>query len=311
MSNVVIETNNKISGKARRLASEIWANRISYGFVAPFMIVFLTFTVAPVLVSIFLSFTQFNILEAPKFIGFDNYKNLLLSDTIFPIAIKNTFIFAAITGPLSYLACMMLAWFINDLSPKVRAILTLLFYTPTLANIFFVWQLIFSPDSYGFLNAYLIKLNIILEPIQWLTDVNYMVPVVIIIILWASLGTSFLIFIAGFQTVDKSLYESGAVDGVKNRWQELWYITLPYLKPQLLLTAVLSIAGSFSIGGTISALVGFPSTNYVAHTLMHMLEDYGGMRFEMGYACAIATILFVIMVGTNKIIQNLISKVGD
>jgi multiple sugar transport system permease protein len=308
---MISEAEGTLSYKIKKTAADLWSKRVSYGFVAPFMIIFLTFTVAPVLVSIFLSFTYFNILEPPKFIGFDNYRNLFLNDTIFPIAIKNTFIFASITGPISYLACLLLAWFINDLHPKIRALLTLLFYTPTLANIFFVWQLIFSADSYGFLNAYLINLNILLEPVQWLTDVNYMVPVVIFIILWASLGASFLIFIAGFQTVDRSLYESGAVDGVKNRWQELWYITLPYLKPQLLLSAVLSISGSFGIGGTITALVGFPSTNYVAHTMMHMLDDYGGIRFEMGYACAIASILFAIMVGTNKLVQNLISKVGD
>jgi len=306
-----IKIKSVFSDKIPGFFREIWRCRISYGFVGPFMLIFLTFTIIPVFISIYFSFTYFNILESPVFIGFENYRNLFLNDEIFPIALRNTFIFASITGPISYLACLMIAWFINDLHPKIRAFLTILFYTPTLANIFFVWQLIFSADSFGFLNAYLIRLSIILEPIQWLTDENYMVAVVIFIILWASLGASFLIFIAGFQTVDTNLYEAGAVDGIKNRWQELWFITLPYLKPQLLLSAVLSISASFGIGPTITALVGFPSTNYSAHTLMHMLDDYGGIRFEMGYATAIATLLFILMVGANKFIQNLISKVGD
>lgn len=285
-------------------------NRVYYAFIMPYLSIFVAFTIVPVFIAIFYSFTQFNVLEAPRFIWLENFKNLLLHDDIFLIAVKNTLLFAAITGPVSYLMCLMLAWFVSDLSPKLRTLLTLLFYAPTLSNIFFIWQLFFSSDSYGFLNSYLIKLRIILEPIQWLTDENYMILVLIIIILWSSLGTGFLAFVAGFQNVDKTLYEAGAVDGIKNRWQELWFITLPYMKPQLLFGAVMSITGSFSIGPTISALAGFPSTNYAAHTIMNHLDDYGGIRFEMGYACAIATILFVIMITVNKLVQRLISGVG-
>mgnify|MGYP000928989705 CR=1 FL=1 len=293
------------------ISKALWRSKTSYIFITPYMLIFITFTVLPVLISIFFSFTDFNLLEIPKFIGVDNYKRLFLKDTIFPIAFKNTLIFSSIVGPLSYMACLLLAWVINDFKPVLRAFLTTLFYAPTLANIYFVWQLIFSSDSYGILNAYLMKIGILLEPIQWLTDKKYIVPVVLIIILWGSLGASFLIFIAGFQTVDRSLYEAGAVDGIKNRWQELWFITLPYMRPQLMLGAILSISTSFGIGSTITMLTGFPSTDYVAHTIMHMIDDYGGIRFEMGYACSIATILFVMMVSANKFIQFLLSKVGD
>lgn len=185
--------------------------KASYGFVAPFLIIFLIFTVVPVIMAMFLSFTDFNVLQAANFVGFGNYKNLFLKDPLFLTALKNTILFASITGPISYLLCLWLAWFINDLKPRMRSVLTLLFYAPTLANVYTVWQLIFSGDANGFLNAWLIKVGILLEPIQWLTDKNYMVPVLMFIILWGSLGTTFLTFIAGFQTVDASLYEAAAV----------------------------------------------------------------------------------------------------
>ena len=285
--------------------------KVSYGFIAPFMIIFVLFTVAPVIIAMFFSLTNFNVLQPARFVGLENYKNLFIKDPLFLIALKNTILFAAITGPLSYLLCLWLAWFINDLRPRARAVLTLLFYAPTLANVYMVWQLIFSGDANGFLNAWLIKIGALVEPIGWLTNKQYMVPILMFIILWGSLGTTFLTFIAGFQTVNVSLYEAAAVDGIRNRWQELWYVTLPVMRPQLLFGAVMSITNSFGIGGVITALCGFPSTDYAAHTIMHHLEDYGTIRFQMGYACAIATVLFVMMVGVNLLVQKLIAKVGE
>ena len=285
--------------------------KVSYGFIAPFMIIFVLFTVAPVIIAMFFSLTNFNVLQPARFVGLENYKNLFIKDPLFLIALKNTILFAAITGPLSYLLCLWLAWFINDLRPRARAVLTLLFYAPTLANVYMVWQLIFSGDANGFLNAWLIKIGALVEPIGWLTNKQYMVPILMFIILWGSLGTTFLTFIAGFQTVNVSLYEAAAVDGIRNRWQELWYVTLPVMRPQLLFGAVMSITNSFGIGGVITALCGFPSTDYAAHTIMHHLEDYGTIRFQMGYACVIATVLFVMMVGVNLLVQKLIAKVGE
>ena len=131
------------------------------------------------------------------------------------------------------------------------------------------------------------------------------------IILWMSMGASFLSFIAGLQGVDKSMYEAGAMDGIRNRYQELWYITLPAIKPQLLFGAVMSIASSFSIGDILTQLFGYPSNNYAMHTIVLHMQDYGGQRFEMGYACAIATVLFVLMLVTNTVIQRLLRKVGS
>ena len=297
--------------KTQWTLNEMKKNKVAYLMVAPFFILFFIFTVVPVLLSVVLGFTTFNMLEWPTFVFMDNYIRLFLDDEIFLIAIKNTLIFAAITGPGSYMLSLFFAWFINELSPKVRAVVTLLFYAPSISgNVYLIWTVIFSSDQLGYANAWLIKLGMIQKPILWFSDKSYIFPLIIAVALWTSLGTSFLTMIAGFQVVDKTLYEAGAVDGVKNRWQELWFITLPTMRPQLMLSAILAITGSFGFGGVITALVGFPSPDYCAHTIMHHLEDYGSTRFEMGYASAIATILFLMMVGCNLLVNKLLRKVG-
>lgn len=281
-----------------------------YLFILPFMAIFGVFTLAPVLMAVFYSFTSFNALQPPQFVLLENYVKLL-KDPLFLTSLKNTLLFAVITGPVGYLLSLLLAWFLSDFSARIRSLLTLLFYAPTLANIYYVWQLIFSSDAYGFLNAYLVKLGILTQPVSWLTDPNYLVGTVIFILLWSSLGTSFLVLIAGFLNVDRTLYEAAAVDGIHNRWQELWYITLPYIRPQMLFAAVTSITASFGIGTAIDILCGNPSTNYAAWTIMHHLNDSANIRMEMGYACTIATFLFVLMVLANRFFQKLISKVGQ
>lgn len=290
---------------------EMKLHKVGYLMVAPYYLVFLTFTVVPVVVSLLLSLTQFNMLEMPVFVGLDNYIRLLLDDDIFLLACSNTLIFATMTGPVSYLLCLMFAWFINELTPKIRAVVTLIFYAPSISGqVYLIWQTLFSSDQYGWVNGTLMKLGIISEAILWFQDTDYIMTLVILVALWTSLGTSFLSFIAGFQVVDKSLYEAAAVDGVKNRWQELWYVTLPVMKNQMMFAAIMSITGSFGFGAVVTALCGFPSVDYAAHTIMHHLEDYGNQRWEVGYASAIATILFAIMIGANLLVNKMLSKVG-
>jgi multiple sugar transport system permease protein len=276
------------------------------------MLIFFTFTVIPVVFSLVLSFFYFNMLEFPRFVGWQNYSRLFLNDDVFMIALKNTFMFSIVTGPVSYIACFIFAWIINELSPKVRAVMTLIFYAPAISgNVFFIWLIVFSGDRYGYLNGFLIKFGFLLEPIQWLTNEKYILAIVIIVQLWLSLGTSFLAFIAGLQTIDRSLIEAGAMDGIKNRWQELWFITLPSMRPQLMFGAVMQITGSLAVADITIALAGFPSVNYAAHTIVTHLMDFGTIRFEMGYASAIATVLFGIMIGTNMVTQKLLRKVGE
>lgn len=287
-------------------------NKHSYILLAPYMVLFTVFTVVPVLISILLSFTYFNMLEFPRFIGWQNYTRLFLEDDIFLIAVKNTLLFAVITGPVSYIACFVFAWIINELSPKLRALMTLIFYAPSISgNVFFIWLMVFSGDRYGIANGFLIKWGFILEPIQWLKTEELILPIIIVVQLWLSLGTGFLAFIAGLQTVDKTLYEAGAVDGIRNRWQELWFVTLPSMRPQLMFGAVIQLTTAFAVADVSIALAGFPSVNYAAETIVTHLMDFGTTRFEMGYASSIATVLFMIMVGTNLMIQKLLRKVGE
>jgi len=298
--------------KAQWTWHEIKRNKIAYLMVAPYMLIFTCFTVLPVVLSLVISFTNFNLLQVPDFIWFDNYIRLFLDDDIFITACQNTLIFAAIVGPVSYIMSFMVAWFINELSPKIRALVTLVFYAPSIAGqVYLIWGTLFSGDRYGWVNAWLLELGIINKEIAFFQDADYVMPLCIVVALWTSLGTSFLAFIAGLQGIDKAQFEAGAVDGVRNRWQELYYITLPNMKNQLMFGAIMAITGAFGFGGVVTALCGFPSVDYAAHTIVHHLDDYGGMRFETGYASAIAVILFIVMVGSNMIVKKIIAKVGS
>ena len=291
---------------------EMKRNWVAYLLIAPYVLIFTLFTIVPVVLSFVISFTDFNMLQWPNFVGLENFINLFFADDIFLIACKNTLIFAAIVGPASYLMSFLVAWFINELPPRVRSIITLIFYAPSISGqVYMIWGTLFSGDSYGWINATLIEANIITEPIQWFKDADYVMPLCIVVALWTSLGHAFLSFIAGLQGVDRSLYEAGAVDGVKNRWQELWYITLPSMRPQLMFGAVMAITNSFGFGGVVTALCGFPSVDYAAHTIMHHLEDYGGSRYEIGYSSAIAVVLFAVMIGANMVVKKVLSKVGQ
>lgn len=305
---------SKIDMKVKRqlLWKEMKKNKHNYVLMAPYVILFLTFTIIPVFMSLGISFTYFNLLESPKFIGLDNYTKLLLEDDIFVISLKNTLILAVVTGPVSYLLAFVFAWLINELKPKLRAFMTLIFYAPSISgNAFLIWLLIFSGDVHGYANAILMNLGFIDNPILWLKDPDYMLLIIILVQLWLSLGVSFLAFIAGLQSVDKTLYEAGAIDGIRNRWQELWFITLPSMKPQLLFGAVMQITTSLAIAEVSMQLVGFPSIQYAGHTIVTHLIDYGSTRFDLGYASAIATLLFLIMMSANIIVRSILRRVGE
>ncbi len=283
-----------------------------YLLLLPFCLLFFFLYIVPILSSIGLSLTYYNMFGTPKFIGLRNYIDLFLNDDVFFIALRNTLLFAVITGPLSYLLCFFAAWLINEMPRSVRVLLTLVFYAPSLtSSVYFVWKLIFSGDSYGIINGLLMRLGMINEPVQWLSDARYSLAILIVVQLWMSLGTSFLAFIAGFQAIDRSLYEAGDIDGVRNRYQELIYITLPSMKPQLLFGAVMQISASFSVSTISQELCGFPSTKYAAHTILLHMQDHGTLRYEMGYACAIAVVLFVLMFVFKKGVSLLMRRISD
>lgn len=276
--------------------------------LTPFLALFFLFTVLPILSSVVLSFTTFDMLNLPTFSGVQNYIRLFLYDDIFKIALKNTLIFAVITGPLGYAFAFLLAWFINELPRVARAVVSFIFYSPALVgNVYFIWLFIFSGDSYGLINGFLLEYGFITEPVIWLKDASYALPIVMIVQLWMSMGTSFLANISGLQNVGSELYEVGAIEGIRNRWQEVWYITLPSMKSILLFSAVMQIQAAFSVSAVAIALTGNPSTNYITHTIVTHMADYGTVRYEMGYASAIAVFLFALMAITRYVIGKLLN----
>ena len=301
----------KYKERLRQKCRLAWNNRSAYLLMAPFLIIFFTFTVLPVLMTIVLSFTEYNILQEPTFVGWQNYRELFVNDDEFAIALRNTVVFALITGPIGYFLSFFAAWIINEFKPLIRGILTFIFYIPTISGtVYTIWGIIFSSDMYGFANSFLMKLGIIDNPIEWFSTNVYILPLIIIVQLWMSMGSGFLVMRAGTAAVDRQYYEAAAIDGVRNRFQEVIYVTIPMMAPHLVTAAVLQITGMFANVGASVALAGFPSTNYAGHLIMTHLMDYNSYRVERGYASAISVVLFILMISINTISVKLLRKVG-
>lgn len=300
-----------MSGK-KSFAKSIFSDRVSMiVLLLPFITFFILFTVLPILTSVALSFTSYDMIALPKFIGLENYRRMIVDDSAFIVTVRNTFIFSVVAGPLGFLLSFVLAWLVNEFSPRVRTILSLLFYAPSLVgNAYFIWQVAFSGDSYGYINSLLLSVGVITEPIVWLKNESFLMPIIIIVHLWQSMGISFLSNISGLQNVSRDMYEAGSIDGIRNRWQELWYITLPTMKHMLLFSAVMQISSSFSISQIAIALAGYPSTEHAADTIVSHMTDMASVRYELGYASAIAVILFLIMAVTRVIIGKLMDMTG-
>lgn len=294
---------------AKETLKQMRDNRIYYILLAPFLLLFTVFMLIPVFSSVVLSFTDFNMVQKPNFVALDNYTRLLFSDGTFMKALKNTLIFALVTGPIGYILSFVVAWLINSLGRRTRSLITFFVYSPVLAgNAYFIWTYIFSSDRRGLLNSALLNLNIISSPVSWLSDTKYNFGAVLIVVIWMSFGAGFLSFIAGLQSLDPVYYEAASIDGLKNRWQELYYVTFPQMGPQLLFGAVMSISGAFSIGGQCEALTGNPSTDYSTHTILLHMTDYATVRYELGYASAIAVVLFGMMLLSWFIINKVLSR---
>lgn len=279
-----------------------------YLMLAPFLLLFIAFVVLPIISSFILSFFNFDMISPLKFAGFGNYERMILDDEIFSIVVKNTILFAIVTGPMGFIISFVLAWFVNEFNPRSRTLLMFLFYAPSLvANPYYIWQIMFSSDSYGYINNVLISLGLISEPILWLENTEYVMIIIVIVQLWQNMGISFLANVAGLQNINVELFEAGAIDGIRNRWQELWYITLPTMKNMLLFSAVMQIQSSFSAGAISTAMAGYPSVEYSADMLVQYIQDVGTVKFEMGYASSLAVILFVIMATTRIIIGKVLN----
>ena len=297
-----------MANKKNRFRSE----KLAYiCLLAPFLILFIIFTVIPVVSSVGLSFFNYDMVSKPEWAGLSNYLRMFTGDKVFPIVMKNTLVFALITGPVGFVLSFLLAWSINEFNKYVRTFLAFLFYAPALVgNAYYIWQVAFSADSTGYVNNILMSLGFITSPINWFKDANYNMIIIIIVQLWLSMGVSFLSNIAGIQNVSKELYEAGVIDGIRNRWQELWYITLPSMKSILLFGAVMQIQAAFSIGTVVTTLAGYPSVNNSLDTIVTYLTDVGTLRYEFGYAAAISVVLFVMMAFVRVVIGNLLNMTG-
>ena len=303
---MMTKSNKTGLASAKRFIRKNW---MGYLFLLPFVVLFSIFVVAPVLYAVGLSFTDYNMMQPAKFVGLNNYKLLFLDDEVFLTAISNTLTFAVITGPIGYLLSFFAAWVINQL--KFKRGFALAFYAPSITSgiaMSTVWLVIFSSDRYGDLNNILLNLGMIDSPILWNTDPQYIMKVIMIISLWMSMGTGFLVFLAGLQNVSSSYYEAAAIDGVKNKFQELFYITLPLMKPQLLFGAINAIVSSFGVFDIAVSVAGMPSPNYAGHTIVAHLYDYAFIRFQMGYASAVAVVLFVMTFLLGKVVMRLLSS---
>lgn len=312
-----LESKAKVTQSAESVWSSRWAAvqynwrkyKTMYLFMLPFVILFIIFVVSPVLTAVYLSFTYFNMLEPPRWIGLSNYRLLFLEDDIFFTAIKNTLLFSLITGPLSYGISFVLAWFINRL--RFRQAFTLAFYAPSITSgiaMSVIWLYLFANDRYGLLNYLFIEIGLITEPVAWLQEQSTILPVIIVISLWMSMGTSFLVFLAGLQSVPMELYEAGMVDGISSAVQEVWFITLPVMKPQLLFGAVMAIVNSFAVFQIAAQVAGLPSPLYAGHTIVAHLYMHGFIHFEMGYAAAIAVVLFTMTYILGRLAMRLFSE---
>lgn len=298
--------------KKKKYRNSFGGSEVSMLVIAlPFLILFFIMTVLPVLASLFLSFCSYDTLSSPKWAGLDNFLRMFVTDDMFGTVATNTIVFAVITAPAGFLLSYVLAWFINEFNPAVRSFLSFLFYAPNLVgNAYFIWQTAFSADSYGYVNSLLLSVGLLNEPVQWLTTPDYIVPIIIAVTIWSSMGVSFLADIAGLQSINVSLFEAGAIDGIRNRWQELWYITLPSMKEILLFGAVMQIASAFSIGPVITTMCTYPTVNNCADTIVMYLADIAHTRMEMGYASAISIFLFALMAIFRGLVGKLLNSVG-
>lgn len=304
-----IKQNNKKRNNIRKRERNNWNG---YLFMAPYAIVFILFILVPVLLAAVLSLTNYNAIEFPDFVGFLNYITLITSDEVFmQYVLPNTVLYAVVVGIGGYVLAFILAWALCNLTKLPRTIFALILYSPSMVGpiaMTVLWKVIFSGDQTGLLNSWMMQLGLINEPIIWLVSTQYLLPIVIIIGLWSSMGVGFLSMIAGILNSNEDLYEAAAIDGIKNRFQEMIYITIPQMKPQMLFAAVMAIVNAFQNGLISTQLTGNPSPGYSAQLIVNHIEDYGFIRFEMGYAAAVSVALLLIVQIFSKVCNALLAE---
>ncbi len=282
-------------------------------FLTPYVMLFFTFIIIPVIIAIALSFTYFNTIETPDYVGLRNYIELLTRDEVFmQYVLPNTIKFAFIVGPVGYIMSFLLAWMLAQIPHRPRTLLAIILYSPSMTAgvaMTVVWTVLFSGNSTGYLNSILINWGFIEQPIQFLQSPDYLMNIMILVSLWGSMGVGFLAMLAGILNIDQSLYEAAYVDGMKNRWQEIFYITIPSMKPQMLFGAVMAVVGTFTVGAIGVQLSGAnPTPQYAGQLMVNHIEDYGFIRYLMGYASAVSVVLLILIYSISKVTFNLLGE---
>jgi len=285
----------------------------AYLFLSMYALMFILFILVPVLVAMILSFTNFDSIQFPDFIGLNNYVVLLTQDDIFMrYVLPNTLQFAVLVGPGGYVLSFLLAWILAQLPIKPRTVLALILYSPSMTSgvaMASVWQTLFSGDQNGYLNSFLLNLSLIQEPIQWLQSPDYLMTIMIVVTLWGSMGVGFLAMLAGLLEIDQELYEAGYLDGIHTRFQEIYYITIPSMRPQMLFGAVMAIVGTFQAGAIGVTLSGSnPTPQYAGQLIVNHIEDFGFLRYEMGYAAAVSVVLLLMAYGFSRLATRLFAS---
>ena len=285
----------------------------AFALLLPYGLLFSLFIAIPVAIAMFLSLTYFDLISAPTFAGVNNYVSLFTQDTLFfQRVLPNTIQFAILTGPGGYIIAFLMAWVLAQIQRLPRTIFALMLYMPSLAGGVFVgavWRTVFSGNERGFVNAFLLRWDFIDQPIQFLQSPEYLMGIMILVTLWSAMGIGFLAMLAGILNINEELYEAAYIDGIQNRFQEIIYITVPSLKPQMLFGAVMAIVGAFNAGAIGVALSGgSPTPQYAGHMITSHIDDFAGVRFEMGYAATIAIVLLLMVWVFSKIAFRLFGE---
>ena len=274
--------------------------------LVPYLVFFSLFIIVPILAAIGLSFTQFDSIQAPVFNGIDNYVRIFTQDTVFmQHVLPNTVLFSVIVGPGGYLLSVLMAWLLAQLTKVPRTIFTIIVYSPSLtAGVIMttVWQVIFSGDQAGYLNSLLIELGLVTQPVTFLQSETMIMPIMIFVSLWSSMGIGFLAILAGFVGMDQELLEAARLDGVNSRFQELIYVIIPYTKPTMLFGAVMAMVNTFAGSGIGVSLSGTnPTPGYAGQLIVNHIEDVGYIRYEIGYASAVSVVLLLFIWWCSKV----------
>ncbi len=288
-------------------------NMRSFLLLLPYALLFFTFILLPIIIAMGLSLTYFDVINTPKFAGMNNFITLITGDEVFmKYVLPNTILYAIVVGVGGYVLSFLMAWILAQVTPRFRTVYALAMYTPSMVGqlmIQVIWKMIFSGDQQGLANAYLQKFGIINQPIQWLISSDYFMQIMIFVSLWSSMGIGFLSMLSGIMNIDQELYEAAYVDGIKNRAQEIIYITIPSMKPQMLFGAVMAIVNAFNMGWIGVALAGAnPTPDYSGQLIANHIDDFAYVRYEMGYAAAISVALLCLVWVCSKVANALFTE---